>query len=209
MQDAYATGTRLLAFLLFPAGWGAAAIMPSLLPALFGPSFATAVPSAMVLVTIGCMGASVTIGSLLIYAMGRSEIIFRQGLLGAILTLTSGLIIVPHYGLLGAVWARAVIQLLMIGIGMYFIAVQLKCPVPFKSLTKILISAIISALAAHAIIRFIHGIPGICVAVPVGAIVYFAAVWISGGLTTSDNERLLALANDLGKSLIRFRPRLP
>jgi O-antigen/teichoic acid export membrane protein len=83
MHEAYASGTRLLAFVLFPAGLGAAAIMPVLLPAIFGSNFAAAVPSAMILVTIGCIGAASSVGANLVYALGRSHFIFRSGVLGA------------------------------------------------------------------------------------------------------------------------------
>jgi O-antigen/teichoic acid export membrane protein len=62
-REAYAVGTRLLAFLIVPACLGAAAIAPALIPALYGPDFAAAVPTAMILVAATAVQAPSAVAS--------------------------------------------------------------------------------------------------------------------------------------------------
>jgi O-antigen/teichoic acid export membrane protein len=50
MREAYASATRVLAFLVFPACFGMAAVLPTLLPLLYGRPFAGALPAATILV---------------------------------------------------------------------------------------------------------------------------------------------------------------
>src|SRR5260370_4176344 len=157
--------------------------------------------------TVGCFGAVVSVGSNLIYALGRSEFIFRAGLLGALLSLASGLTIIQHFGLMGAALSRGAIQLLMIAIGFYYIAVRLNCPVPAAGLIRLLLSSICCAVTAHAILHFLEGTPGMLVAIPTGAIVYFAAVWSLRALPKPDTARLLNWANDMRGWVGNFRLR--
>ena len=56
IDRAYSTGTRLMGLLLFPLAFGGAAVTPVLLPMLFGPQFAPAIPNAMVLMALSCLG---------------------------------------------------------------------------------------------------------------------------------------------------------
>ena len=58
LQRAFSAGTRVMAFLLVPSCLGAAAIMPTLLPLLYGSAFASAAPETVILFTFSCINRS-------------------------------------------------------------------------------------------------------------------------------------------------------
>ncbi len=191
MQRAYLTATRLMAFLLFPTCLGLAALIPVLLPLVYGPAYAEAVPVAAILIVGAALGATGAVGSQMIYACERSDFIFLSGLGGAILSVAAGFLIVPHFGMIGAALARGAIHALMVAAGLWFIRRRLHCPVPFGSLARLLVAALLCALAARACIALIpSSILGLALAVPLGAAVYGVAVRALGALPAEDARRL-------------------
>lgn len=191
MQRAYLTATRLMAFLLFPMCLGLAAIIPALLPLVYGPAYAEAVPVAAILIAGAAVGAAGSVGSQMIYACERSDVIFVAGLGGAILSVAAGFLIVPRFGMIGAALARGAIHALMVAAGLWFIRYRLRCPVPFGSLARLLVAALLCALAARACLALIPSpVLGLAMAVPLGAAIYGAAVRALGALPAEDARRL-------------------
>jgi O-antigen/teichoic acid export membrane protein len=206
MRSAYATATRLMAFLVFPACFGAAAIMPVLLPMLYGPAFAGAAPAAMILVAAAAFGATAVVGTNIVFAMERSDFIFLSSIAGAVLSVTAGLAVIPTYGLLGAAVGRAVIQFAMVGMGIWFISQRLRCPTPFRELALLLVAALFSSVVAGSCISLLPGRPfaGLASAVVAGAIAYILAVRLLGALPQADLERLRSVAAALPRPIFRI-----
>lgn len=196
IHSAYATATRLMAFLLLPACLGLAAILPALLPLVYGPAYAAAVPAASVLVAGAAIGATGSVGSQMIYAHDRSDFIFASGLVGAALTVLAGFLVVPHFGLMGAALARTAIHAVMLGLGAWFITRRFGCPMPLRALGKLLLAALLCAGAASLCIHLVRDpVAALVLAVGSGAAVYLAAVRALGALPESDIDRLRSLAS--------------
>jgi O-antigen/teichoic acid export membrane protein len=174
IRSSYARFTRLLAAMLFPMCFGLASITPALLPLLYGKSFAPAVPAAMVLIVISALSFA-NVGSALIYGMEKSFFIAVGGAAGAVLSLTSCMLIIPRWGTLGAVCCRAGVQTSMILLGLWYIQTRLLVPVPFRSLGKIILAASVSAIPSYLIVRHYTSVFGIGLAIPIAICVYVAA----------------------------------
>jgi O-antigen/teichoic acid export membrane protein len=198
MQSAYATATRVMAFLLFPACLGLAAILPALLPLVYGPAFSSAVPVASVLVAGAAIGATGSVGSQMIYAHERSDFIFACGLVGAALSVAAGFLVVPAYGMMGAALARTCVHAVMVGWGSWFIMRRLGCPMPLVELGKLLAAALLCAAAARLCVDLVSS-PAVSLPLAIGsaAIVYGASVRMLGALPAHDVGRLQALTGRL------------
>jgi O-antigen/teichoic acid export membrane protein len=204
MQQGYATATRLLAFLVFPACFGLAAIMPEFLPLVFGQPFAKAIPLAIILVCGAAFTSTTAVGGNLLLAMERSDVDFYSGLLGAVLTGISGFVIISTYGPMGAAWSRAISQILVVTFGCYILVGRMGFSMPIRELLRLLAAALLCAAAARAALFIIPGVTGLPFAIAFGAVTYLTAVSLSGALTSSDISSLRVLTQALPKSLGRI-----
>ena len=171
IQQHYETATRFMAYTVFPLSMGGAAIMPVLLPLMFGAEFAPAIPNAMVLIA-GSVLAFSHIGSSLVYAMERSSFIAVGGFAGAVLSVTGCVVVVPIYGAWGAVLSRTIVQFSMIALGTWYITRCLDFSFPFRKLGWTFLAALLCSLAAWSIVH-IWSVPvALGVAIFVGAVVY-------------------------------------
>jgi O-antigen/teichoic acid export membrane protein len=190
-QETYAMSIRILAFLIFPACLGAAAIAPSLVPAIYGKDFAGAVPSTVILLCGAAITASSSIAFTYMLAMERTRFVFVTGGVAALLVIASGLTLIPVFGLMAAATARAVIQACVSVATVWYLGRYLKCPTPVASLVRIFTAAAVCAVAARVCIGFLPGLIGTAIAIGVGVLVYGIAVRVLKGLPNGDIERLL------------------
>jgi O-antigen/teichoic acid export membrane protein len=176
MKAANEIGTRLLAALVFPSCLGIAAIMPVLVPWIYGFAFVEAIPAAIVIVCAACLSATTVIGAHLIQALERSDFGFFSAALGASLSVLSGIVLVPKFGVMGAVLSRALIQTFMVALGAWFIITRLGYSMPFASLLRLLCAAIISAVVAHLLVVWCAHPLILIVAIPAAAASYLVAL---------------------------------
>ena len=190
MRRAYVSMTRIMAFLLFPACLGTAAITPMLLPLLFGNDFRSAIPPTIILTSVAAFGATASVASNVINAMERNRAILLIGIGGALLSVLAGLTIIPKFGVLGAAAARAVVQTLMVGAGTWYVSARLDCPPPMASLGRLFAAATCCALVAWSILAIAPHAWSLLIAVSGGALTYFFMVWALDALTGEDWTRL-------------------
>lgn len=195
MRAAYAAATRVLAFLVFPACLGMAAVLPAALPLVYGADFSGAVPAATVLVMAGAVGATSSVATNLIMAIDRSDFLFLNGIMAAGLTVVAGLTVIPAFGLMGAVWSRAAVQLAAVAIGGWFVLRRLHFPLPLWDLGKLLAAAILCAAAARLSLAAVPGVLSLPAAIAAGIVVYIAAVRHIGGLPPGDIAWLRAMGS--------------
>jgi O-antigen/teichoic acid export membrane protein len=150
LQRDYARLTSIVALFALPVSLGGVAVMPKLIPFIFGAAYADAAGPAAVLLTTGIL-AFAGIGSSLVYASGESAFIFKWGLLGAFLLAVGCYLAAPAYGALGTAWVRLGVQMLMIGIGTAFIHRQLKIIPPYRAVIRVAIAAAMAALVAKGV----------------------------------------------------------
>jgi len=197
VQLQYETATRLMAFVVIPMAFGGAAIMPVLVPLLFGAEFAPAVANAMVLTATSALAFS-TIGSALVYAKERSGFIALGGFAGAIISVAAGFLIVSRFGAWGAVWSRLFVQSSMIALGTWFIVTQLHFSYPFGSLGRTALAGAFCALSAWSVIHFMpHPVTALCLAVLGGAVVYVFSVKFLRVLGPEETRQLKRMTSRL------------
>ena len=194
MREAYEIGTRFLAAIVFPACFGMAAIMPVLLPLIYGPAFSPAIPAAMVLVCVAALGVTTVIATNLVQALERNDFIFFSAAVGAVFVVLAGFVLVPAFGLSGAVATRAAIQILMVAAGTWFVSSHLGYRPPFGSLGRLLAAAVASALVAAACVSIVGGAASLLAAVPAALIVYVVGLRVLRALPPNDLALLIELA---------------
>lgn len=186
----YPTSLRLMCLMVFPACFGMAAIAPALLPAIYGASFAEAVPSATILVA----GAALVAGSSVVGAYMNAAERNRFGLLlgvgGAILSVAAGFTAIPFFGPVAAAWSRVGIQTAIAGATLFYAYRQLDCRVPIRDIGGIGLAALLCAVTARLIVSFEPGIGGMLAGIAAGAIIYIVALRFLSPLPARDVERL-------------------
>lgn len=145
----YATGTRLLAVLVFPFSLGLTVLVPVVLPLLYGEPFRSAIPAAQIIVA-GSALQFCTVGANLLYGVGRAGFIAKVTALHAIGWILGMIWLVPELGAVGAALVRVATQLGLVLVGMWFIATRdPKVPVPVGALVRVAVAALLCAVGAH------------------------------------------------------------
>lgn len=197
LQQSLASALRFMAFLIFPACFGMAAVAPAIVPLMFGERFAEAVPATTVLVAAQAVAALSTVTSALLFAVERNRFLVRIGAVGAVVLIACGFLVVPAYGLMGAVGARVVIQLALVAAAFVYIARGLEFALPLRPVGLIALAALGCALVARAIVMWAPGLPGLIGAIVAGAIVYIALARLLRALPREDLSRLGAIFRNL------------
>jgi O-antigen/teichoic acid export membrane protein len=194
MRETYATATRVLAFVVLPACFGLAAIMPEALPLIYGKAFTAAVPAAIILLVSAGVAAMSTVGSNLIFAAGRSDFIFASGVAAAVLSVVGGLTLVQSFGLMGAVCMRAGVQLVAAALGCWFVIRRLDCPIPFRDLGRIVIAAALCGAAARCTLLLPMRAASLPAAIVIGGAAYLLFSRLLRVLPPKDVARLRLLS---------------
>lgn len=188
---AYAAATRMLAFIALPVCFGMAGVLPTVLPLVYGKAFAGAVPPATVLVLAAGIAATSSVGTTLVMAIDRSDFNFVSGFISAILAIAAGLVVIPAFGLMGAVWSRAAIQLAAVAMGTVFMLWRLRFPLPIADLARLMLAAAICGLTARVVLALAHDDAlALIPAVAAGALSYAVAVRLLGALHPGDAEQM-------------------
>lgn len=193
LREAYATSTRILALMVLPACFGLAAILPVILPLLFGDAFSGAVPTAVVLVCSASFAASSNAAMTVMWAINRSDIEFYMGLVGAILAVAGGVSIIAAYGPMGAAVSRTIAQFAALGVGYWYLSRRLEFPAPIADLVRLFAASAACAAAAHVTLIVVPGTKGLPLAILAGVVVYAAAIRVLRPLPQHDIQKLRLL----------------
>jgi O-antigen/teichoic acid export membrane protein len=183
LRSSYADGTRLLALLVMPATALLSALCPVLLPLLYGPEFAAAVPAAAVVIA-GAGLAFANVGSAYVYGTGRSSFIAFTAGLGAVTAAAALLWAVPQWGNWGAACARVAVQGSMVAYGCWYIQARLQTPVPVRELLFTAACAAAAGFFAAAVVQRLPSLPGAVIASILFGIVYATGISVSGQIDT-------------------------
>ncbi len=189
-REVYATSTRLMALLVFPACLGMAAIAPVLLPVMYGPSFAPAVPSATVLLGASALTATTSVATVYLYATERTRFMLGTAVFGAALSILAGLTIVPAFGPLAAACGRGGVQVAISCGVLWYLYARLRCPTPLAVLGKLLVAAALCAVVARLVVDMVPSGLGVALAVAAGALTYAAAIRVIRPLPAGDIDKL-------------------
>jgi O-antigen/teichoic acid export membrane protein len=195
MKAVFVRGTRLIALLAIPACLGMAAITPAVVPMLYGGEFRAAVPATMIIVAAASISVTTAIATHLVNAMERSDSMFYIAIFGAALSMVGGLVLVPEFGLMGAAVSRAVIQIAMIGLGIWFVMARLKFPFPTKSVLYIYLCSVCSSVVAWSIVAVLDAPLSIPAAIAAAGVVYLVGLRL---LRAVDPDDLRILSKIVG-----------
>jgi O-antigen/teichoic acid export membrane protein len=198
-SEAYATSTRFMALVAFPACFGLAALLPELLPILFGAGFTPAIPAAILLTCGAAIPAAAIVGTNVVWAADRSDLDFYSGLIGACIAVAGCMTLIPAFGLMGAVASRVITQISVVAIFTFLMAKKLHIAPPFIDLGKILAAAIVCAVTARLVMVTVNGFIAIPLAVAAGAVVYAIATRLFHALPKADAIKIRAMAASLPK----------
>lgn len=206
IQRTYSSGTRLMALALFPMCFGCAAMVPVLIPMLYGNAFALAIPTAQIVIVTSALGFA-TVGTSVVMAMGKSRFIAISGFAGAIASLLGCLLLIPSLGAWGAAASRAIVQCSMIALGSYYIHHSLGVRMPFRALTYTLLSAVLCAGTIHLAVKYWGGLSSIIVTTPIAVVTYFYFVRFFKVIDDEDERYFLIVLSRLHPSIksIAFR----
>jgi O-antigen/teichoic acid export membrane protein len=183
----YRMTTGLLALVMAPLCIGIAAIAPVLVPLLFGTDFADAVPVATVLLLTAAAVNSLGVTTVyLIYSTGKIGLLLISNGLGLAGTIVLGFILIPRFGLMGAAWSRAVVQVLVVAIEIWYVTKRLGFAPPYRAFGAILIAAVIPGVVAYVISTGLGGILSLVVAIPVAVVVFLLGLRVLAVLPMVD-----------------------
>ena len=135
--------------------------------------------------------------SFIVIPMERSDFIFVSGLVAAALSVLAGLTVVQSFGLMGAVWARAGVQLIAVALGCWFVVRRLRCPIPFRDLARIVTAAALCGAAARGVLLLPLGAASLPAAIATGVAAYLLLSRLLRVLPPQDVARLRSLSRAL------------
>lgn len=200
IQRIYSSGTRLMGLALFPICFTCAAMVPVLIPSLYGKDFAPAIPTAQLVIATSALSFA-TVGSSVVMALGKSRFIALSGIAGAIASLFGCLFLIPPLGAWGAAVSRFIVQCSMIALGVWYIHCSLRVRVPFRALACTFISAVLCAWTVHLAVTFWGGLESIIVATPVAVVVYLTFVRFFRVIDVEDERFFLVVLSRLPTSI--------
>ncbi|WP_024446805.1 lipopolysaccharide biosynthesis protein [Mycolicibacterium iranicum] len=203
MKSLYRTMTAFIAMVMLPFCLGLAAITPVLVPLIFGRDFADAAAVASILliaIAINSLGGA---NLSLILSKGKNSILWISNAVGLVGVIGLGFLLIPQYGLMGAAWSRAIIQVLVILIEIVCAAIQLGFSMPYRALGAIGLAAAAQGAVAYAIVLNIGGAVSLVIAAPAAVLTYLTVVRLLRVIPLVDPELPSRLVSHTPG---RFRP---
>lgn len=188
MKRLYRTMTALIAMVMLPLCLCLAAITPVVVPLIFGPDFSDAAGVASILliaIAINSLGGT---SLSLILSMGKNSILWISNAVGLVGVIGLGFLLIPQYGLMGAAWSRAIIQVVVILIEIVCAAVQLGFSMPYRALGSIALAAVAQGAVAYAIVLNVDGAASLLVAIPAAILTYLIAIRVFAVMPLVDPE---------------------
>ncbi|MBB6484890.1 oligosaccharide flippase family protein [Rhizobium lusitanum] len=191
LDAAYSRVIRIVALVMLPISFGGAAIMPDLMPLIFGDAFDPAIPASATLLAFVWLAGLSVIPWGIIGASGRSILLLRVQITSGILMILLLTALVPLIGLQGAAIARvAIVTLTFVLLG-WTAWKYAGVSVPVAALARTVVAALFCAAAAGVGIYSLDGAVALATAIPAGAVVYMLAVRFLRLITQEDVKILI------------------
>jgi O-antigen/teichoic acid export membrane protein len=205
MQRLYRTMTALVAMIIVPLCLGIAVVAPVLVPAFFGSKFADAASAASVLLIAAAVSSLGVTTFYLLQSLGKTGFLLISNGLGLVGTVALGFLLIPHFGLIGAAWSRAIVQVAVVLVETWYVTKRLGITPPYRALGAITLAAAAQAAVAHFVTVEVGGAISLLISIPAAVVVYLIALRLLAVAAIVDQE----LANRLvQKAPHRMRPLL-
>ena len=186
MASLYRILTALMAMLILPLCLGFAAVTPELVPLLFGAEYADAVPVASVLLIAASISSLGVTTFYLLQSIGRAGFLLISNGSGLVGTIVLGFLLIPRFGLIGAAWSRAVVQVSVVLIETWYVTKRVRISPPYRALGLIALAAIAQGAVAYGLTVFVGGAGSLIVSIPVAMAIYLLAIRLLGVIPLVD-----------------------
>ncbi|MCX8995570.1 lipopolysaccharide biosynthesis protein [Rhizobiaceae bacterium BDR2-2] len=182
---------RLTALAVFPIGFGGAAIVPHLIPLVFGADFAPAGTAAALLLLSSAIGGIAVVPWTYLAATGGSGSLLRIMAGSAVTTVGFLAAAIWLAGLNGAALARILVEALTLTLLVNALAHRDGPVMPLATLIRTALAAGLCGLTAWATARALPGWPGVIAAIAAAIPAYLAGLRLFGLVTAGDARTLL------------------
>jgi O-antigen/teichoic acid export membrane protein len=127
-------------------------------------------------------------------AMDKQAKLIITNLIGVLFNLITNLIFIPKYGFIGAAVTTAISEMIILGGTYYYANKENKCNIPFLTTFKILLAAILMGIVVYYLQAPTYKILqnfNILLLVPIGAIIYAAAIYLLKVISNDEIKKLL------------------
>lgn len=188
MQRLYRTTTALLVMLIAPLSLGLAAIASVLVTLFFGSDFAGAASVASVLLVAEAISSFGVTTLFLIQSSGKAGALLITNGIGLVGTIGLGFLLIPRFGLMGAAYSRAIVQVSVVLMETWYVTRRLQIAPPYRALGAITLAAVASSAAAYFAVTALGGALSLLVAIPAAIVVYIVVLSPFSVMSTLDPE---------------------
>lgn len=190
VKTIYVTAARYLMMLSFPIAAGGIALARPIINILYGYEYAPAVVLMQIVCVPFALRGIIHSVSSIIYGLKEPVFILKIGIILICISIGLNLWLIPKYGAIGAVIATSVPRMIALPIYIRFVSRKLGVPWPLGDTARVVLASVIMGLIAFMLQYYLGDILSLCLGVPVGIIVYAAAL-LALGLVKPQDLRIL------------------
>ncbi|MCR6497798.1 lipopolysaccharide biosynthesis protein [Shinella sp. CPCC 101442] len=187
----YRNCLRFAALFVMPLGIGGAAIIPALIPVVFGADFAPAANAGVLFMLASVPAGLAVVPWSYLAAREQGNRLLRVTVASAVLVFILLVIAVPSAGLLGAGSARIIAESLTLGLLLMAVGSHGGPTVPWGALARTFVAASACGGVAFAVTILLPGPVGLPVAVALGALVYAVAARMLRLIASDEAARIV------------------
>lgn len=192
---------RYVFLLAAPLTLGLSAVDRAIMPLLYGPKYAEAIPVVAVVAGLAVLrGALVPVQDLLRMTENQPFLI-RFSVVVGIVNIALDLWLIPERGALGAAWANGIAQALAMAGLTAFASKRLGLVVPLADMGRILAACVPMVIVVRWMAQTMDHWPAVLIGVPVGALLYMAGLKGLRVIRPVDHGRLASLSRSFPAAL--------
>ena len=201
LQELTVNGARYALLLALPLLVGMACISHPLVLLLYGKPYQPLIPALAVIALMAVPKALVAAPTLLLQTTERQGFLILWGCICGAVDMGLDVLLTPRHGAVGAGLANGSAQALAaLGIWIYAWR-RLQLDLRLKEFARIFLSGAVMAAGVLLINRWVHGYLGMAVSIVSGAVIWVAALRLSGAFTAADASRFRSVGAFLPASI--------
>jgi len=193
MEKIFYTSFKLVTYLIIPICFGVSLLSKVIITTLYGNNYLTAYQFLPPLIISSGLGFIAATGSSLLYSIKKQIIILKLMAMVFLINISLDIILIPTYGIIGAVIANVSAQLTSTIFTLVFAFRVYKKYVHFSVILKPLFSASLMSLIILMILKYQNNLLGLIISIFIGTISYLIFLLVIKGLNNDDKNILLGL----------------
>jgi O-antigen/teichoic acid export membrane protein len=182
----YTHSSRYLMILSLPLATAGIALAKPIITVLFGAEYAPAIIIMQItFIPFAIRGLNHSVSSV-IYGIKEPSFLVKIGAFLVVIAIGLNLLLIPKFGAVGAVIATSIPRVISVPLYIRFVSKKTGASWPMGDTFKTAISAVIMGLIVFIIQYYLGGILSLAVSIPIGIIVYAAALFAIGAVKRED-----------------------